>query len=167
MNNRPNYRPPPSSIEAFARRGRPSPLQFLTDSSRLPHHPRFKQLTGTMTDLSWPDEPGLFTGDDGTVYDVVISIESDTVRCVHDVHLAVVPLFLTFPTSWAAGNEPFQSTLWVKTSISSEESCGGTILSGPHRLIIGPRSKWLTSWAKASPNLIVNSSDRHHTRTSK
>lgn len=37
-------------------------------------------MTGTMTDLSWPDEPGTWVGEDGTVYDVVISLEADEVR---------------------------------------------------------------------------------------
>lgn len=43
---------------------------------------RFKRMTGTMTDLSWPDEPGTWVGQDGVEYDVVISIESDTVSYV-------------------------------------------------------------------------------------
>lgn len=37
-------------------------------------------MSGTFTDVSWPDEPGLWTGMDGVVYDVEISTEQDEVR---------------------------------------------------------------------------------------
>lgn len=45
-----------------------------------------------MTDHSWPDYPGTFVGDDGTVYDVVISIQSDTVRALPPVMPHNLPL---------------------------------------------------------------------------
>lgn len=50
------------------------------DACILDGRTRFKRMTGTMTDLSWPDEPGTWVGEDGTEYDVVISLEADEVR---------------------------------------------------------------------------------------
>lgn len=70
------------------------PVRFENDRALLGGEIRFKRLTGTMTDLSWPDQVGTWVGMDGVEYDVVISLEDDNVRKPVVKVAAVVVLLL-------------------------------------------------------------------------
>lgn len=53
-------------------------------------------MSGTFTDFSWPDEPGLWTGMDGVEYDVEISTEQDEVGVARTL-LVIVLLGFFYP----------------------------------------------------------------------
>lgn len=90
----------------------------------------FKRLTGTMTDLSWPDEDVTYVNGDGEVVQEVLSLYDET--CMGHRGKDVFP----FGLASDAGSETFMA----RTQIRGDNDAGNTLNNREILALLDPRA---------------------------